>query len=699
MKKNFDSIFKAKSIAIIGASNKEGSIGNSLVNNVKKDFKGKIYPINLKENKVAGLKAYSSLSEVKEKIDLMLIAIPAKNVAKVLEEGGQLKIKSAIVISAGFKELGNIELEKELSLVCKKYNITLIGPNCLGVLNPKLGINASFAAKSAKAGNVAFISQSGAICTAILDSAASLGIGFSKFVSIGNKALVNEVDLFNYLLDDKDTKIIALYVEQLEEAQNFLSIVKKLNSASKPVIILKSGRSKAGAQASASHTGSLAGENLIYEALFSQAGVIKAEKIEELFDFIKIFNNNELKKANRVGIITNAGGPGVVAVDSLSDFSLELASLSEKTKKYLKNKLSVAASVNNPVDVLGDAKAVHYEHALKVVLNDSGVDSVLLILTPQAVTEIEETAKIIIDYKNKTKKPLAVVFMGEEMVASVRNIFKERKIASYSFPESAVKSLKALDTFYQQSNDNKKIRKTIFKEVDTGRVREIIKTAKLSGKKYFVEKESLEILEAYNFPTIPSFLARNKAEAIKIAKKINKNVVLKVSSPDILHKSDSGGVVLDIPGKEVGEVFDKMIYSLNKNKPGARIDGILIAEMIKERGVEMIIGSFRDPALGQSIMVGLGGIYVEVFKDIAFGINPLSFKDVQRMIDTLTSKKILKGVRGEKEKDLHSLIELVLRLSRLLTDFPEILELDINPLLVLEKGKGVKVLDARILIE
>ncbi len=696
---DFNKIFFPKSIAIVGASNREKSIGNSLVLNLKKDFKGKIYPVNLKEKKVAGLRAYASLSDIKDKVDLMLIAIPAKFVNNVLAEGGELGIKAAVVISAGFKEVGNTVLEEELKFVCKKYNITLIGPNCLGVLSPKHGLNASFSAQSAQVGQVAFVSQSGAICTAILDSANKLGIGFSKFVSIGNKAVVDELKLFDYLLKDKETKIIAMYVEQLNNSREFLASVKRLVAAGKPVIVLKAGKSQAGAKASVSHTGSLAGESLVYEALFRQAGVIQAQKIEEIFDFIKIFNNNEVKKTKHLAIITNAGGPAVIAVDAMEKTGLELAKLSAKTKIALKKNLAAAASVNNPIDILGDAQADSYETALKGAVADKRVDSILVILTPQSVTDIEKTAKVIIGYKKKTKKPLAVVFMGEELVAPARDIFNQSAIANYSFPESAVKSLAALNTFYQLTNKRTEEKKIIFKDLGKKKVEKIFSLAREEKRTSFNERQALEILKAYNFHVLPSYLATNKKEAIAIAKKINKTMVLKISSADILHKSDVGGIMLGVEPREAGRKFEEMIKTIKKNKAKAKIEGVLMVEMNKEPGLEMILGSFRDVALGQAIMLGLGGIYVEVFKDIAFGLKPLSLNDVQEMIDSLISSKLLTGVRGDKPKDRESLVQTILRLAKLLEDFPEIKELDINPILVKEQGRGLKVLDARIVIE
>jgi len=702
--KDFNKIFKAQSVAIIGASNKKGSIGNTLALNLKNSFKGKIYPVNLKEKQIENLKAYTSLSEIKKKIDLMLIAVPAKIVCDILEEGGRLGIKGAIVISAGFKEVGNLELDNKLKAICKKYNITLIGPNCLGVLNSYNNLNASFAAQSAKPGKTAFISQSGAVCTAVLDSAEKLGIGFSKFVSVGNKSMTNETDLFEYLAADKETEIVAVYAEELNEPERLIKAARKLKEAGKPLIILKAGRSLAAAKSAASHTGALAGEDKVYQALFRQAGIIRADKIEELFDFIKIFSaeiskkNLKKKSYKNLAIITNAGGPGVVAVDSLEETNLELASLGAKTKENLKKVLALAANTNNPIDVLGDALAEDYKGALQAVLSDDKVDSILVILTPQAITEIEKTAKVIIEAKKKYNKTIVAVFMGEAMVNSAREIFTKNYLASYSFPEDGIKALGALNKwaeFYREKSEKAEIN---FKNINKKKVEKIFTDAKKRGQKAFPEFSALEILKAYGFKTLKSYLAKSSEEAILIAKKINKDLVLKISSADILHKSDAGGIMLNVLPSEAGKKFKELLARVFKKKPKAKIDGVLITEMIKEEGLEMILGVFKDPALGSAIMLGLGGVFVEVFQDVSFGLNPLTREDVYKMIEELKSKKLLAGARGSEPKDEEVLIDSVLRLAKLIKDFPEILELDINPILVLKKGRGVIVLDARMII-
>ena len=702
--KDFNKIFKTQSVAIIGASNKKGSIGNTLVLNLKNSFKGKIYPVNLKEKQIENLKAYSSLSGIKKKVDLMLIAVPAQVVPDILEEGGRLGIKGAVVISAGFKEVGNLELDNKLKEICKKYNITLIGPNCLGVLNSYNNLNASFAAQNARSGKTAFISQSGAVCTAVLDSAEKLGIGFSKFVSVGNKSMTNEADLFEYLAADKETEIVAVYAEELSEPERIIKVAKKLKEAGKALIILKAGRSLVAAKSAASHTGALAGEDKVYEALFRQAGIIRADKIEELFDFIKIFSAEISQKIStkksykNLAIITNAGGPGVVAVDSLERANLNLVSLSIKTKESLKKILKAAANINNPIDILGDALAMDYKGALQAVLSDEKVDSVLVILTPQAVTEIEKTAKVIIEAKKKYNKIIVAVFMGEAMVNSARKLFSANSLVSYSFPEDAVKALGALNKwaeFYSKKTDDLE---ASFKNINQKKLEKIFLEARKRGQKAFPEFEALEILKTYGFKTLKIYLAKSSKEAELIAKKINKDLVLKISSADILHKSDAGGIMLNVLPTEAGKKFKELIARVSKKKPKAKIEGVLITEMIKEEGLEMILGAFKDPALGSTIMLGLGGIFVEVFKDVSFGLNPLRREDVYKMIEELKSKKLLAGARNSSAKDEKALVDSVLRLVKLIKDFPEILELDINPLLVLRKGKGAIVLDARMII-
>lgn len=697
---NLDSIFKPNSVAIVGASTKEGSVGNDIVKNLSQGFAGKVYPVNPKAEELYGLKCHPSLTAIGATVDLMVIVVPAAVVPSVLEEGGVLGIKGAIIISAGFKEIGNFDLENSVKDICAKYDIALIGPNCLGIINPSLKLNASFAAFSPASGNVAFISQSGALCTAILDCATTMGIGFSKFISVGNKAVLDETAILDYLEKDTDTDVVAMYAEQLAEPQKLMAKIKEMSHDEKPlpVVVLKSGKTSAGAGASASHTGALAGNDAAYAALFRQSGIIRANSSEELFDYIKVFSFNEVKRAARLAIITNAGGPGVLAIDATIENGLTVASLSEETKKILADSLPAAANIHNPIDVLGDARADRFKVAIDAALADSNVDAAIVILTPQSTTEITATAEVIVAARNFYKKPITAAFMGEELVNSGLEILKNNKVAAYSYPESAIKSLSVLEKFYQDTKvEIEDVQE--FTDIDREKVFKIFNDAKTQGITSFPEASALAVLEAYKMPILVSRVAHSREEAEVIAKEIGKKMVLKIVSSDILHKSDAGGIMLNVLPEEAGEKFEEMMKRVAANKPEANLEGVLLVEMITNPGTEMILGSVQDPSLGNTIMLGLGGIYVEIIKDVIFGLNPLTRGDVVKMINSLKSNKVLEGARGNKPADKEAIIETVLRLAQLLRDFPEIKEMDINPLLVLEDGKGAKVLDARIVIE
>lgn len=697
---NLDFVFKPNSVAIVGASTKVGSVGNDIVKNLVQGFTGDVYPVNPKAEELYGRKCYPSLTAIGAKVDLMVIVVPAAVVPLILEEGGALGIKGAIIISAGFKEAGNFNLENSVKEICLKYDIALIGPNCLGIINPSLKLNASFAAFTPSAGNVAFISQSGALCTAILDCATSMGIGFSKFISVGNKAVLDETDILEYLKNDEDTDVVAMYAEQLAEPEKLMARIEDLSHDDKPtpVVVLKSGKTSAGAGASASHTGALAGNDAAYAALFRQSGIIRANTVEELFNYIKVFSTNQVKSAARLAIVTNAGGPGVIAIDAVIKHGLTVAILDETTKKALSLALPAAANIHNPIDVLGDAKADRFQAAIEAALIDNNVDAMVVILTPQSMTEVEATAQVIVEARNKYQKPIVAAFMGQELVAPGLEILKNNKIAAYSYPESAIKSLSVLDRFYLDTRSVLEAAPA-FNDVDKEAVSKIFAQARANGILSFPEASALAVLEAYRLPVLVSKVAYTRAEAESIAQEIGKTIVLKIVSPDILHKSDAGGTMLNIAPAEAGLKFEELMARVAINKPEAKLEGVLIAEMITEPGTELILGSVQDPSLGDTIMLGFGGIYVEIFKDVIFGLNPLRRSDVIKMINGLKSRKILEGARGTQVADKEALIECVLRLAKLLADFPEIKELDINPLLVLATGKGVKVLDARIIIE
>ncbi|HOA12211.1 MAG TPA: acetate--CoA ligase family protein, partial [Candidatus Woesebacteria bacterium] len=691
---NFQALFQPQAIAIIGASSREKTVGNDVVKNlVNQGYAGKIYPINPKIDELYGLKVYHDIKDLDQKIDLVVVAIPAKFVASAIDEAASKGAQAAIVISAGFKEAGNLALEQELAATCRRHGIILVGPNCLGVINAEHKMNASFAAIMPEVGNVAFMSQSGALCTAVLDYAQELGLGFSKFISIGNKAALDELALIKYLHEDPQTKVICLYAEALDNATAIIQTLKELNRGKepKPVIVLKSGKTAAGAGAIASHTGSLSGGDNAYQALFNQAGIIRAQSVSELFDLASIFSNNPLKEIKTVTIITNAGGPGVLTTDAVIENGLEMAKLEEQTIKKLKSFLPAAANTHNPVDVLGDAVGEVYEKTLAVIGDDRQTDAILVLLTPQTMTEPVKTAQAIVNLRKKTDKVIAVSLMGRDLVADGVKILKDNKIANTTFPESAALGLGALAKFVAWTKI-KEDKPLVFNDVDRERVAQIFKKAKKEGKTSFPEAEAMKILQAYNFPLLKSAVAKSASEAKQILEKFACAVAMKIVSPDILHKSDVGGVMLNVTADNVEAKFQAMMTTVRKNKPQAKLEGVLLMEMAPQ-GHETILGINKN-SLGSMLMFGLGGIYVEVFKDVTFAFPPLSKLEIEKMIGGLKSNSIFMGARGQAAIDQKSLIEAIARLAQLAGDFPQIKELDINPLLL--TAQGVKVLDARI---
>lgn len=697
---NYQTLFYPKSIALIGASRKEKTVGNDVAHNLIKSFKGEIYLINPKAEEIYGHQVLSDISQITGQVDLAVLAIPAKFVPESIAKIAQKGAKAAIVISAGFKEAGNQDLEDELAKISQENDMILIGPNCLGAINPEIEMNASFAAIMPQPGEIAFISQSGALCTAVLDYAQNLGIGFSKFISIGNKATTDELDLINYLKNDDKTKVIIIYAEALKDANAFVQLSQEMARSAnpKPIIILKSGKSEEGSKAIASHTGSLSGGDNAYQALFKQAGIIRANGIRELFEYAQIFSQNKIMPAQKVAIITNAGGPGVLTTDEIAEHQLNLAQLSPSTMAELKTFLPEAANTHNPVDVLGDAGAERYQKSLQVLVKDPQVDAVIIILTPQSMTEIQATAQAIIDIKKTTDKPIVVSFMGDQTVKPGVDLLKNNKITTYPYPEPAANNLSRLNSYYQMIHTPISP-VTKFNDVDRQTVTNLFNQAKTNGQTSFPEAEAIKILEAYNFSTLKSQIVTSQEEAEKVATQIGKPIAMKIVSPDILHKSDVGGVRLNVTSANAGSEYQNMLQTVKGHLPNAKLEGALMVEMAPSVGTEIILGVNKQPGLGTLLMVGLGGIYVEIFKDVSFGFAPLTQETVDRMISELKSSAIFQGARGQSKLDVESLKQTIARLSQLVVDFPQISELDINPLLLLPEGQGVKVLDARIVIE
>ena len=693
-----------RSIAVVGATNRPGSVGLAVFRNIlSAGFQGVLYPVNPKAKSVWSVKAYPRLADIPDEVDLAVIIVPAEVVCSILEEAGKKQVKGTIVISAGFKEVGGhgVELENCVKEMVGKYDIRLVGPNCLGVINNNENVcmNASFATKMPKAGNIAFISQSGALCTAVLDYAEGRDIGFSKFVSFGNKADINEVDLLHYLKDDPDTDVILMYLEDIAHGRAFLETAREITwQAHKPMLAIKSGRSAEGARAAASHTGSLAGSDNAYDALFHQSGILRVEGVDELFNRALAFAKQPIPKGNRIAIVTNAGGPGIMATDAAIRHNLRMATLSEETEQKLKQELPPTASIQNPVDVIGDATHERYEDAIRHVLMDENVDGAIVILTPQAMTDVLKTAEIVPHVMKGINKPVLCSFMGIVDVSRGVQYLEKHGIPNYAFPEAAVRSMASM-AFYAGllSLDKRQVRRVA---ADRDTAGEIIKKKLADKDRYYMsEKEANEILQCYGFPVLKSVLLKDLSRLDEAADEFVFPVAMKISSADIVHKFDAGGVRLKIKTKkEARKAFKDIIENAKRFKPSAKIDGVIMERMAK-RGVEVILGAVRDPKFGPICMFGLGGTFVEAMKDVTFRLAPMWEISAEIMIQTIKAYSILKGVRGTPPCDIDSIKDCILRLSQMVTEHPEIAELDINPLIVYPEEKGCVVADSRILLK
>lgn len=697
-------ILEPQSVAVIGASRQPGSVGYAVLSNLLMgQFTGVIYPVNPKARSICGVRTYQSVSEIPDSVDLAIIIVRANIVPLVLEECGQKGVKGAIVISAGFKETGpeGAKLEAQVKEIAHQYSIALVGPNCLGVINTDSNyrLNASFAKEMPLTGNIAFVSQSGALCTAVLDYAKGQGIGFSKVISLGNKADVNENDFLAYLWQDPQTQVILLYIEELSDGRKFLELAREITGEGdnrKPILALKAGRTPAGARAVASHTGSLAGSDEVYEALFAQAGVLRADTVEDLFEYAVAFANQPLPNGKRTVIITNAGGPGIMATDACVRYGLELAQLSQQTLEQLRENFPPHASLQNPIDLIGDAQSDRYEVALEKVLDDLNVDAIVVLLTPQAMTDVENIANAIVKVSKRKVKPILACFMGLVDISAGVNILKENGVPNYSFPEDAVRALAAMVRYVDWVKRPRTGVKVF--EVDSERARRLLYDSPISGHGFVPEDVALQVLEAYGFPLLPWGVARDVDEAVEVAQKIGYPVALKVLSPEVIHKFDIGGVQLNLNSEsDVRQAFEKILKSVKQHIPKARIEGVLVQAMAK-KGREVILGMKRDPQFGPILMFGLGGIYVEVLRDVTFRLAPVRKLGAYRMVKEIRTYKLLEGVRGEPPADIDKIVECIERLSQLAVEQDIVEELDINPLIVYPQGEGAAVADVRIMV-
>ncbi len=695
-----ESFFNPKSVAIVGASRQKSKVGYEILANMMgAGYKGEIYPVNPQADTIEGLKCYPDLESIKKVPELVIIVVPAKIVPAIMQQCAKVGTKAVIIITAGFKEVGKEgrELEEQVSQTARQAGIRVIGPNCLGVIVPANKLNASFGGDLPAAGSIAYLSQSGALLAAIFDIAKASGIGFSKLISIGNKADVGELDIIKDLSSDKDTKVIAGYLENITDGNAFVSQAEQISHI-KPILLIKSGGTQAGAKAASSHTGSLAGSEMAYESAFERAGIIRCDSIKQQFDYAQAFANQPLPAGPRVAVITNAGGPGIMAADSIEQRGLTFAKLNDETVLKLESELPPAANLYNPIDVLGDALADRYEFALNVVLDDLNVDIVLVLLTPQAMTEAAATAGVIVNIsRQKPLKPILTCFLGAKKVAEGVRILREGKIPQYDATDSAVAAIKGMVNYVRWRSRPKRVVKLF--PVNRRKVEGIIERHQRQKIKDIGETESKEILEAYGFVTPRGSIATSAEQAENIAKQLGFPVVLKIWSSDILHKSDVGGVKIGLENEqEVKDAFDLMMYRIPKKRPEANILGVLVQEMCKS-GKEVILGMNRDPHFGPLMMFGMGGIMVEVLKDVSFYLAPLTAEEAKQMLINTKTYQMLQGVRGEEGVDIEAIAEGLQRLSQLVTEFPQIQEMDINPYVVGPEGTTPIAVDARMSLE
>lgn len=694
-----EAIFAPQSLAVVGASPDPTKLGHRVLRNiVDNGYTGRIVAIHPTATSVLGHPAHPSIAAMPEPVDLAVVVVPAAAVLAVVEECGAKGIQGLIIITAGFKEVGGAgkALERTLIERMRHYGMRMVGPNCLGVIDTITPLNASFAALMPNPGGIAFMSQSGALCTAILDWSKTAGIGFSRFVSLGNKGDVDEVALLQAWGGDPQNRVILAYLEGINNGPAFVETARVVTKQT-PVIAIKSGTTQAGTRAIASHTGSLAGSEKAYEAAFMQSGILRATTMEELFDYALAFAYQPLSTGNRIAIVTNAGGPGIIATDAAERSGLALAQFNPETIATLQRDLPPTASVFNPIDVIGDARSDRYRVALAAALADPNVDAVLVLFTPQAGSEPEVTAQVIADLSAGQHKPVITSYMGAASLGPALELLNANRIPNYAFPERAVAALRAMARQYAWSQQPAGTIATF--DVDRERVRAVFARVREAGRVELGEIEAREVIEAYGMRLPQSQLARSPDEAVAIANAIGFPVVMKISSPDILHKSDIGGVKVGVAdATAVRDTYELIEYRARKYNPEAAIWGVLIQQQVR-KGRELLVGVNRDPQFGPLVAFGMGGIYVEVLKDVAFRLAPITREEAHAQIREIRTFPLLRGVRGDLPADIAAAEEVILRVSQLVTEFPEIVEMDINPLVVHNQGEGAIVLDARIILQ
>ena len=694
-----DAILRPRSIAVVGASRQAGTIGHQIVSNLlQHGFTGPVYPVNPCAVSVRSIRAFASVPLIPDPVDLAVIAVPKQHVVQAAEDCGKKGIAGLVVISAGFREVGGAgaEREQELLAVVRRYGMRLVGPNCLGVLNaePGISMNATFAPVMPPGGRVAFVSQSGALGLSVLDYASVYGIGIAQFVSIGNRPDVSSNDLLTYWEHDPSVDVILMYVETFGNPRRFLQTAARI-SKTKPIVVVKSGRSKSGARAASSHTGALAGSDRAVDALLAQAGVIRAETVEELFELAIALEARPLPRSGRTAVVTNAGGPGILAADALEARGLELPAFAPITESRLRLLLPEEASLRNPVDMIASATADAYREVLTAVLADPGIDSAIAIFVPPVATKQRHVVDAITTASaGNTGKPVLAVLMGREGLPEGRADLREAGIPAYIFPESAARALAIMTRQREWAARPAQLLELL--AVDHDRSARLMREARASGRRLLTGDAPLALLRSYGIRSVSGGVARDAAAAVALAAEVGYPVALKVASEQISHKSDIGGVRVGLErGEDVREAFDEVLRNALKVVSPEAIDGVLVQRMAAP-GRELIVGMARDPSFGPLIMFGLGGVLAEAVQDVVFRLAPLTRWDAAEMCRGIRATKLLDAFRGAPAVDFGALQDVLLRVSQLACDFPDIQELDLNPLLV--SDAGAVAVDARIVL-
>ncbi len=700
---NLEKLFAPKRVAVVGAGADESGVGHTvLMNLLQGGFEGVVYPINPGREAVHGIQAYSSVAETPAPPDMAVVCTPAATVPEVVRSCGEAGVRALAVLSAGFRESGEegLALERQVAAESERFrDMRLLGPNCLGLIVPRLGLNASFAGQMPPAGHVAFLSQSGALATSVIDWASEEGIGFSHVVSLGNMLDVDVGDLIDYVAQDGHTRAIVLYMETVTDARKFMSAARAF-TLGKPIVAYKAGRFPASAEAAVSHTGAMAGEDAAYDAAFERAGIVRVDRISQVFATAELLARQRRPRGSRLGIVTNAGGPGIMAADALLARGGKLAELSAETREALSGALPPSASVTNPVDVLGDAPPERFGHAVTALLADEGTDAVLVILTPQAMTDPTATAEAVAAALGSSRKPLLAAWIGGPSVEPGRKALARAGVAAYGYPEQVVDAFMHLVSYARN-------RETLYETprampvsfgLDRGRVKELLAAVLSEGNEVLSETSSKTLLDAYEIPVTKPLPAASAEDAVMVADRVGYPVVLKVRSPDVTHKTDVGGVETGIstPG-EVEAAFERIRATVAKRQPGATVDGVTVQPMASAPGQELLLGARRDPTFGSVILVGAGGVTAEVMDDRAIGLPPLNERLARRMLESLRIWPLLEGHRGRASVDLDALLEVIIRFSYLVADYPEITEIEVNPLLA--TSDGAIALDARAVID